>query len=41
VTSKCSLPFLDEFFPLLNMLAKEAANEGFSATISAVFMTKA
>jgi len=32
------LPFFDEFFPLLNMFANEAAREGFSATISATFM---
>lgn len=32
------VPFLDEFFPLLNMFANEAASEGFSATISATFM---
>jgi len=32
------LPFFDEFFPLLNMFANEAASEGFSATISATFM---
>jgi len=35
------LPFFDEFFPLLNMFANEAASEGFSATISATFMIPA
>jgi hypothetical protein len=35
------LPFFDEFFPLLNMFANEAAREGFSATISATFMIPA
>lgn len=29
-------PFLVEFFPSLNIVAKEAANEGFSATIKTV-----
>jgi hypothetical protein len=32
---------LDEFFPLLNIFANEAASEGFSATIKAVFMVTA
>jgi hypothetical protein len=32
------VPFFDEFFPLLNMFANEAASDGFSATISATFM---
>jgi hypothetical protein len=35
------LPFFDEFFPLLNIFANEAASEGFSATISATFMIPA
>lgn len=34
------IPFLDEFFPLLKILAKEAAKEGFSATINTVFMLR-
>lgn len=32
------LPFLVMCLPLLNILAKAAANEGFSATIKAVFI---
>jgi hypothetical protein len=33
------LPFLDECFPLLNIFDKDVANEGFSATINATFIT--
>jgi hypothetical protein len=39
VTLESILPFFVEFFPLLNIFANEAANEGFSATIKATFIT--
>jgi hypothetical protein len=35
------VPFFDEFFPLLNIFANEAASEGFSATIRATFIMPA
>jgi hypothetical protein len=38
VTLESILPFFDEFFPLLNIFANDAANDGFSATISATFV---
>lgn len=34
------MPFFDEFLPLLKIFAKEAARDGFSATIKAVFIVK-
>lgn len=37
---KFSLPFLDVCLPLLNILAKAAASDGFSATIKAFFISK-
>jgi hypothetical protein len=39
MTSVSNLPFLDECFPLLNIFDNDAANEGFSATIKATFIT--
>jgi hypothetical protein len=33
-----NLPFLELHFPLLKIFANDAANEGFSATINAVFI---
>lgn len=40
VISLSILPFLVEFFPLLRILAREAAKEGFSATINADFIVE-
>lgn len=34
------VPFLVVFFPLLNIFANDAAREGFSATIKAVFIVQ-
>lgn len=37
---RLGVPFRTEHFPLLRMLASEAASDGFSATISATFIVK-
>lgn len=36
--SKIILPLLEALWPLLRILAREAANEGFSATIKTTFI---